>query len=130
MVHIKIGQKDGKMAILISFDTNGEAFESPYERNKFFAELHGRKQIVIKGGKRYEYEREGLLDEIPNLRVDNSVFIIMQEHMRQMEEFFGEWQDKVMFKSFPVLLPNKEFQLLERTKRMHEEEEDKEVDIE
>lgn len=127
MVQIKIGQKNGKMAILISFDTQAEAFESPYERNKFFAELHGRKQIVVKDGKRYEYEREGLLDEIPNLRVDNSVFIIMQEHMRQMERFFQEWQDKVMFKSFPVLLPNREFQLLERAKK---EREGREVEVE
>ncbi|MEM5814682.1 MAG: hypothetical protein QXD77_02605, partial [Candidatus Aenigmatarchaeota archaeon] len=126
-----IGQKNGKMAILISFDTNGEAFESPYERNKFFAELHGRKQIVVKDGKRYEYEREGLLDEIPNLRVDNSVFIIMQEHMKMMERFFNAWQDKVMFKSFPVLLDNRQFQLLEKAKRPHEEKDkEKEVEIE
>jgi len=124
MVEIKIGQKNGKMAILISFDTMSDAFESPYERNKFFTELHGRKQIVVKGGKRYEYEREGLLDEIPNMRVDNSVFIIMQEHMRMMERFFDSWEDKVNFKSFPVMLDNRQFQLLERAKRLHQEEEE------
>jgi hypothetical protein len=128
MVHIKIGQKNGKMAILISFDTNGEAFESPYERNKFFTELHGRKQIVVKGGKRYEYDREGLLDEIPNLRVDNSVFIIMQEHRRMMEQFFNAWQDKVMFKSFPVVLDNREFHELQRAKRRIEDGRDVEIE--
>ena len=128
MVHIKIGQKNGKMAILISFDTMTEAFESPYERNKFFTELHGRKQIVVKGGKRYEYEREGLLDEIPNLRVDNSVFIIMQEHRRMMEQFFNAWQDKVMFKSFPVVLDNREFHELQRAKRRIEDGRDVEIE--
>jgi hypothetical protein len=125
-MHVRIGQKNGKMAILISFDTNSEAFESPYERNKFFAELHGRKQVVVKDGKKYEYQRDGLLDEIPNLRVDNSVFIIMQEHMRQMEQFFNAWQDKVMFKSFPVMLGNREFQEMEKLKRARE----KEIEIE
>lgn len=120
MVHVKIRRKGNKMGILISFDTRGEAFESPYERNKFFAKLHGRKQIIIKGGKRYEYRREGLLDTLPHLKVDNSVFIIMEEHMRRMEEFFKEWRDKVMFKSFPVLLDGKEFRKLEKAKKARE----------
>lgn len=114
-MEIRIRKQEGNTAVLISFDTNIEKFESAYERNKFFSELHGRKQIVVKQGKRYEYRREGILDEIPNLRVDNSIFIIMQEHMKMMERFFGEWQDKVMFKSFPVLLNNKEMKELEES---------------
>ena len=117
MVQVKIKKKGNKTAILISFDTMAEAFESPYERNKFFAKLHGRKQIVIKGGKRYEYRRQGLLGEIPNLKVDNSVFIIMEQHMRMMEEFFNRWREKVMFKSFPVLLEPEEFRELKNSKK-------------
>ena len=114
-MEIRIRRQGNNDAILISFDTNVEKFESAYERNKFFSELHGRKQVIIKQGKRYEYRREGLLDEVPNLRVANSVFIVMQEHMKMMERFFGEWQDKVMFKSFPVLLNNKEMRELEES---------------
>jgi len=116
MVHLKIRRKGSKIAILISFDTKADAFESPYERNKFFSKLHGRKQIIIKGGRRYEYRREGLLDVVPHLKVDNSVFIIMEKHMKLMEDFFREWRDKVMFKSFPVLLDGEEFKKLEEKK--------------
>ena len=114
-MEIRIRKQGSNTAVLISFDTNIQKFESPYERNKFFAELHGRKQIVVKQGKRYEYRREGILDEIPNLRVDDSIFIIMQEHMKMMERFFGGWEDKVMFRSFPVLLNNRDMRELEES---------------
>lgn len=117
---IEIKKKGSQTAVLISFNTTSEKFESHSERNKFFSELHGRKQIIIKNEKRYEYRREGLLDEIPNLKVDNSVFIIMQEHLRQMMEFFNEWEDKVSFKTFPILLNREE---LEQLKAKPKEEE-------
>ena len=123
-MEIRIRKQDGNTAILISFDTDAEKFESAYERNKFFTELHGRKQIIIKQNKRYEYRREGLLDEVPHLKVANSVFIIMQEHMRMMEQFFNGWEDKVMFRSFPVLLSQKEF------REMQANSEGKEVEAE
>ncbi|MEM5804735.1 MAG: hypothetical protein QXU82_02710 [Candidatus Aenigmatarchaeota archaeon] len=108
----------GETAILISFDTNSEAFESPSERNKFFTELHGRRQIIKREQRKYVYRRNGLLDEIPNLRVDNSVFIIMREHMRRMEQFFNEWEDKVNFRTFPVLLNEKEAKELKRKNKL------------
>ena len=123
-MEIRIGRQDGKTAVLISFDTDAEKFESAYERNKFFNELHGRKQIIIKEGRRYEYRRPGVLSDIPHMRVDNSVFIIMQEHMRMMQEFFREWEDKVMFRSFPVLLSQREF------KEMEQNSEGEEVEVE
>jgi len=31
-----------------------------------------------------------------------------------MENFMNEWEDKVMFKSFPVFLKRKEMQMLEK----------------
>ena len=113
-MRIEIRKRGTKQAILISFDTNSEKFVSRTERNKFFSELHGRKQIIIKQKKRYVYRRPGLLDEIPHIPVDNSVFIIMQEHIKQMEKFFNEWRDKVMVKSFPVLLTEEEIRKLEK----------------
>ena len=100
---IAIKRNKNNAAILITFDTVKENFESQSERNRFFWELHGRKQVVTKDSGRYEYEKEGLLDEIPNIRVADSVFIIMQEHMKRMMEFFDEWEDKVEFEMFPSL---------------------------
>jgi hypothetical protein len=114
MVQIEIRRKGSNTAVLISFNTEAERFESPTERNKFFTELHGRRQIIIKAGRRYEYDRPGLLDEIPHIPVDQSVFIIAQEHMRQMEQFMREWQSKVAFKMFPVLLKPSEAKQLEK----------------
>lgn len=105
---IEIRKKQNETAILISFDTDTEKFESLSERNRFFWGLHGRKQTVIKNEKRYEYEHEGLLDEIPHIRVDNSVFIVAMEHMKRMMQFFDEWEDKVEVKTFPVLLGRSE----------------------
>jgi hypothetical protein len=114
MVHIEIRRKGNQTAILISFNTEAEKFESPSERSKFFTELHGRKQTVTKDGKRYEYQRPGLLGTIPHIPVDQSVFIIAQEHMRLMEQFMREWEDKVMFKTFPVLLGRQEKRVLSK----------------
>jgi hypothetical protein len=119
---IEIRKKGNSTAILVSFNTNVQKFESVSERSKFFEKLHGRKQIIIKQKKKYEYRRPGVLDEIPHIPVDNSVFIIMQEHMKQMEEFFNQWEDKVMFKTFPVLLDEEETeQLEERPKEVQPE---------
>jgi hypothetical protein len=119
-MRIEIRKKREQTAILISFDTVKERFESASERNRFYWELHGRKQVVIKQSGRYEYQKEGLLEEIPNIPVSDSVFIIAMEHMKRMMQFFKEWQDKVEFETFPVLLD-------QRQKR---ELEEKEVEVE
>jgi hypothetical protein len=101
-------------AILISFDTKPKKFESASERNRFFWRLHGRKQTVTKDSGTYEYYREGILDEIPNIKVDTSVFIIAMQHLKQMMEFFDEWEDKLEFKTFPVLLNDRDIKKLEK----------------
>jgi hypothetical protein len=77
-----------KKTLLITFTVKTNKFESMSERNKFYKELYGWKQIVKKEEKKYTYWREGLLDEIPNIRVDRSIFIILKEHMNRMREFF------------------------------------------
>ena len=78
--------------------------------------------LVIKQNKRYEYHREGVMDEIPHLKVANSVFIIMQEHMKMMEQFFSAWEDKVMVRSFPVMLDRDEMRELHDQEKEIEEE--------
>lgn len=125
-MQIRVKRNGNQTAVLISFDTRGDAFDSQYDRNKFFSELHGRKQIVIKDGRRYEYRRDGMLDEVPNLKVANSVFIIMQQHLKMMEQFFDEWEDKVMVKSFPVVLDRSELRELEE----QEKEMERDVEVE
>ncbi|MFH1229190.1 MAG: hypothetical protein V1678_02065 [Candidatus Aenigmatarchaeota archaeon] len=112
-MRIEIRKKKDNTAILISFDTLKDKFESLSERNRFFWELHGRKQVVIKQSGRYEYNKEGLLEEIPNIKVADSVFIVAMEHMKRMQDFFKEWQDKVEFESFPVLLDERKRKELE-----------------
>lgn len=115
-MRIDIRRNRGSMAILVSFDTQSQEFKSPSERNKFYSKLYGRKQIIIKDSGRYEYRREGLLDEIPHIKVDSSVFIIAMEHFKRIEQFFDEWEKKVMFKTFPVLLDSSNARELEKQK--------------
>lgn len=103
-MQIEIRRKKENTAILISFDTVREKFESASERNRFYWELYGRKQVVVKQSGRYEYNREGVMEDIPHIKVADSVFIIAMEHMKRMMEFFKGWQDKVEFETFPVLL--------------------------
>lgn len=103
-----------KKAVLVAFSVKSEKFGSSYERNKFFRELYGwkqmiRKEILVEGNgkpkeKVYVYRREGLLNEIPHKRVDQSSFIIPEEEFEKIEKFMEEWKEKVMWKVFKILL--------------------------
>ncbi len=123
-MRIEIKKKGVQTAILISFDTVRENFVSVSERNKFYKELHGWKQTVVKESGKYEYNREGLLQEIPNIKVADSVFIIAMEHMKRMQEFFNEWHNKVEFETFPILLDER------KKKELEEQEEGRDIPIE
>jgi len=99
-------------AILICFSIKTKKFSNVYERNKFFKELYGWKQVIRKEKRSYEYKREGLLDRIPHIKVDQSMFIILKEHLKLMEEFFQEWEDKISWNEFEVLLDKEKRRLL------------------
>src|SRR4030042_1795348 len=99
--------------VLICFSVNTKKFKGNYERNVFFRRLYGWKQIINKDDRHYEYKREGLLDEIPNMRVDQSMFVIMKQHLDMMEKFFKEWEDKINWHEFDVLLNKEQQKLLE-----------------
>jgi len=103
-----------KKAILITFSVESKKFSSNYERNKFFRELYGWKQIIKKEEKRYTYKRSGLLDEIPHLKVDQSMFIILEKHMQKMIEFLEDWEDKIRWNKFNVLLDKEQEEMLKR----------------
>ena len=90
-------------AILISFTVKTNKL-SKYETSKFFRLLYGWKQIVCTPTNRYEYKRAGLLDSIPHIKVDQSTFIVPEEFMDEIIKFFDRWMDKVIFKTFKVLL--------------------------
>jgi len=102
------------LAVLITFSVRSGKFGSLYERNKFFRGLYGWKQIIRKevfaGQKQrtrekvYSYRREGLLDEIPHEKVDQSSFIVPEEEVERVIKFFREWRDKVMWRCFKILL--------------------------
>jgi len=103
-----------KRAVLITFTVKSSKFDSMSERNKFYKELYGWKQIVKKQEKRYVYRRDGLLDEMPHIKVDQSIFIIMKKHMERMIKFLEEWEDKIKWDKFDVLLDEEQEELLRR----------------
>lgn len=93
-----------KRAVLISYDTKKKRFKSLYERNKFYRGLFGFKQTVKKNGKKYKYSKEGLLDEIPHIKVEDSVFIVSKKHLKKLINYFEEWKGKVSYDTFKVIL--------------------------
>lgn len=100
-----------RKTILITFSVRSEKFDSNSERNKFFRELYGWKQTIPKENKKYEkyeYHREGVLDEMPHMKVDQSSFIVPEDNFERITDFFEEWHKKVIWKTFKVLLDDKE----------------------
>lgn len=123
--------KKERKAVLISFSVKSSRFESHYERNTFFRKLYGWKQIIRKEvvgedereepkKKVYTYHREGLLDEMPHERVDQSSFIVPEDDFEKIEEFFEEWGNKVMWRMFKVLLDKEEFDEMEEEEEVEE----------
>ena len=91
-------------ASLLTYSTEKKNFDSVYERNKFYRGLFGYKQTVKKNGKKYEYDKDGLMDEIPNIRIDDSVFIISEEYTEKVKEYFMEWESKISYHIFTVVI--------------------------
>ena len=91
-----------KECCLVTYNTRRENFESVYERNKFYRGLFGYRQTVKRNGKTYEYEKDGIMDEIPHARIDDSVFIIAEGDENPIKEYFMEWDEKVSHHIFSV----------------------------
>lgn len=102
-----------KKAILITFSIKFNSFDSAYERNKFYRGLYGWKQIIQRSYGRYEYQKEGLLDEIPHIKVDQSVIIIPSRDLIKMINYFKGWRDKIKYKSFEIELGDEEAKEIE-----------------
>ncbi|MFB6100079.1 MAG: hypothetical protein ABEK16_02295 [Candidatus Nanohalobium sp.] len=95
-------------ASLLTYSTEKKNFDSVYERNKFYRGLFGYRQTVKKNGKTYEYDKDGLMDEIPNIRIDDSVFIIAKRKTDEIREYFVEWEPKVSYHIFTVLIEDED----------------------
>jgi hypothetical protein len=91
-------------AVIITFHTKTSEFDSDYERNKFFKNLYGWKQVVPKEHKKYFYRRKGILDEVPHTKIADSVFMIAQKNLQQVQEFFDEWEKKVDYDIMKVMV--------------------------
>ena len=102
-----------KKAVLIKFSIESRNFNSNTERNIFFRKLYGWKQIVKKEGKRYIYKREGLIDHFPCAKLDKSMLLIQKEYVNEILNFLQEWEDKVKWHMFNVLLDEDQEKLLE-----------------
>lgn len=98
----------GKKASLLTYNTQRKHFDSVYERNKFYRGLFGYRQTVKRNGKKYEYEKDGVMDEVPNIRIDNSVFIVAKSGVSRLEDYFAEWKNKVEHRFFTVIVEDPE----------------------
>ncbi|MFB6245494.1 MAG: hypothetical protein ABEJ03_04070, partial [Candidatus Nanohaloarchaea archaeon] len=98
-----------------TYDTHSKEFDSVYERNKFYRGLFGYKQTVKKNGKEYEYEKDGLMDEIPCMRIDDSVFVLAKKYTEEVNEYFEDWGSKVTHRIFTVILDDRE--IIDRIKK-------------
>ncbi len=104
-----------RSAVIITFHTHVERFESGYERSKFFKELHGWNQTVPRNDKRYVYRRKGFLEEIPHVKIADSVFMVAEQRVKEIENFFSQWEEKVEFDIMHVKV------MEERMRKMLEE---------
>ncbi len=112
-------KKIARKAVMFSFTMKSQKVSNS-EKTKFFKELYGWTQTVPGEKKKYVYHREGVLEEMPHEKVDQSSFIVPEDGADRMMEFFEEWSRKVMFRTFKVLLDDdevfKEFRILRRKK--------------
>jgi hypothetical protein len=91
-------------AVIITFNINSAKFKSTYERNKFYKQLYGWKQTIKKEYGTYSYENDGILNKIPHIRVSKSLFIIPNEYINLIEDFFKQWEEMTNYKEFIIFL--------------------------
>jgi hypothetical protein len=95
---------DGSEAVLISYDVRSDRFDSMYERNKFYRGLFGYKQTVRRNDTVYHYDKDGLLDTLPHIKVEDSVVIIRRDDLQPVTAYFHEWDGKVDVQMYKIQL--------------------------
>lgn len=93
-----------KRGILITFSIRTQNIKNSSEKSLFFKKLYGWTQTVPKENRKYTYYREGILDEIPHVKVDQSSFVIPEDNFDTINDFFEEWSNKVIWRNFKILL--------------------------
>ncbi len=101
-----------KKGVLFSYDTKREKFDSLYDRNKFYRGLFGYKQTVKENGKVYRYEKKGLINKIPHIKVEDSVILVLKEDAKCFEDYLERWGEKVKYRTFKVLLKERDIREL------------------
>jgi hypothetical protein len=96
-------EKGTKKAIMFTFTMKSSSVSNS-EKTRFFKELYGWTQTVPGGKKKYVYHREGVLEDVPHEKVDQSSFLVPESEADEIMEFFEEWHKKVMLRTFKVLL--------------------------
>lgn len=89
---------------MITFSTRSDCFKSMYERNMFYRGLYGWRQIIRKCYGTYEYYKSGVLDQIPHLRVDKSLFIVFHDDLEIVKEYFNMWGNKIRYNCFEIII--------------------------
>ncbi|MFH0832211.1 MAG: hypothetical protein V1900_00615 [Candidatus Aenigmatarchaeota archaeon] len=102
-----IVRRNFAQVVIISFHTKTENFESDYDRSKFFKGLYGWKQTISKEKKKYLYRRNGLLDEVPHVKIADSVFMTAMENLKRIEEYFDQWERKVDYEIMEAMMERK-----------------------
>lgn len=98
------------MKVIALFSLNTNKFKGRYEMNKFYRGLYGWKQTVVKGNKRYEYIRDGILSEIDytrplktsEKRISGSAIILEKKHLNKVIDYFKRWSNKVIYKFYEI----------------------------
>jgi len=75
-----------EFGIIISYWQKGR---SPVERNQFNRKFLGYKDKSQFG--KYTYYRGGLITEIPHVHVSNSLFIILEDDLKQVKNFCDDY---------------------------------------
>lgn len=99
-------EKTSNRGVIITFNVKCNKSKNS-DRVKFYKQLYGWKQTIPGKKKEYEYHREGVLDEVPHKRIDQSAFIVPEEDLQKITEFFEQWNKKVIFNAFKVLIEDR-----------------------
>lgn len=95
-------------ATIITYTTRQEAFASRSERNRFYRGLFGYRQVVRRNDKVYRYEKPGLMDEVPHIKVADAVVIVERGDADQVTGYLDGWGGKVAYESYPIVLEDRE----------------------
>lgn len=110
-----------KKAFIVNFKIDTSKFKTLGERNKFFRDLYGWKQVVTRKvtiqrnnrkqtqTKRYVYKRKGLLNDIPHIKIDDSVFIVDDVNIQQILDYFEQWNKEVDWEVRKIFLEGGSF---------------------